>query len=216
MVEDDVMIGEGLEKSLKRSGYSVDWIQDGDDVEPALDVSDYDLIILDLGLPNKDGIEILHDIRAKSSNISVLILTARGGIEDRVQGLDLGADDYMIKPFALEELEARVRLLSRRRLDQKTNTLKVANLIIDLSTHEVTYKGNQCNLSAKEFGVLRILMERPKQIFSRQKLEEAIYGWNEEVESNAIEVHVHQLRKKLGKEVIKNTRNVGYRIGLEE
>ena len=213
LVEDDLMIGDGLQKSLKKTGYSVDWVQDGLDVEPAVESTEYVLIILDMGLPNKDGVQILKSLRAKNKDISVLVLTARDGIDDRVSGLDLGADDYMTKPFALEELEARIRLLLRRKTGHKTNHLTVGNLSLDLSTYEVTYNGTAYQLSAKEFSIIRLLMERPNQYLSRARLEENLYGWNEEVESNSIEVHVCQIRKKLGKEVIKNTRNVGYKLG---
>lgn len=216
VVEDDYMIGSGLKKALKQSGYSVDWAQDGDDAELALNSSAYDLVILDVGLPGKDGFEILRTLRENQSNISVLILTARDSVIDRVEGLDIGADDYMVKPFALEELEARIRLLLRRKTGHKTNVIKVGALELNVNTNEVSYGSSNYTLSAKEFALLKLLAEQPKSIFSRSNLEEKLYGWNEEVESNAVEVHVHQLRRKLGKDVIKNTRNVGYQIGACE
>lgn len=214
LVEDDVMIGEGLQKTLQKSGYSIDWVQDGGDVTLCLENNDYALMILDLGLPNKDGIQILKDLRAQNSDITVLILTARDSVQDRVMGLDCGADEYMLKPFALEELEARIRLLSRRKEGLKTNNLSVGSLSLDLGTHEVIYGDKHYTLSAKEFSLMQILMESPRNIFSRTQLEELLYGWNEEVESNSVEVHIHQIRKKLDKDVIKNTRNVGYSIGI--
>lgn len=215
LVEDEHMIGESLQKSLKQSGYSVDWVDDGLDVEPSLETTEYDLIILDLGIPGKDGIEVLKSLRISQSDIPVLILTARDGIDDRVLGLDIGADDYVIKPFALEELEARIRLLLRRKVGHRTNELKVGDLTLDINKNEASYNDRSYILSAKEFNVLRLLMEHPNQIFSRAKLEERLYGWNEEVESNSVEVHIYQLRQKLGKNIIQNMRNVGYRIGTD-
>lgn len=213
LVEDDEMIGEGLRKALRQSGYSVDWVQDGLDAQLAIEGTEYALIVLDLGLPGKDGTEILKSLREAENDTSVLILTARDSVADRVMGLDIGADDYMVKPFALEELEARIRLLLRRKTGQKTNELKVEGLCLNINTNEITYGDKHYILSAKEFALMHLLMEQPKHIFSRARLEESIYGWNEEVESNSIEVHIHQIRKKLGKNVIRNTRNVGYQIG---
>ena len=213
LVEDDQMIGEGLEKALKQSGYSIDWVQDGVDAELAIEGTGYALVILDLGLPGKDGFDILKTLRANRNEISVLVLTARNDIADRVAGLDIGADDYMVKPFALEELEARIRLLLRRKTGQKINELTVGDLTLNTNTNEAMYGGSKHILSAKEFALMRLLMEQPNSFFSRAKLEESLYGWNEEVESNSVEVHIHQLRKKLGKNVIRNTRNVGYKIG---
>ncbi len=210
------MIGEGLQNSLKKSGYSVDRVEDGLDVEPSLKTTEYSLVILDLGLPGKDGVEVLKSLRASRSDIPVLILTARDGIEDRVLGLDIGADDYMIKPFALEELEARIRLLLRRKIGERTNVIQVGDLYLDINKNEVSCKNLSYTLSAKTFNILRLLMECPNKVFSRSQLEERLYGWNEEVESNSVEVHIYQLRQKLGKSVIKNIRGVGYRIGVSE
>lgn len=214
LVEDDIMIGEALEKALKKSGYGLDWVQDGEDAEPCLEEGSYDLVILDLSLPNKDGIQILKDLRAKKSSVTILVLTARDSVKDRVLGLDSGADDYMLKPFSLEELEARIRLLLRRKEGRKTNDLEHGGLALEFKSHRVTYKGEDYSLSAKEFTLLSILIENPKNVFSRENLEERLYGWNEEVESNSVEVHIHQIRKKLGKDVIKNTRNIGYSLGI--
>ena len=213
LVEDDQMIGEGLEKALKQSGYSIDWVQDGVDAELAIEDTGYALVILDLGLPGKDGFDILKTLRVNRNEISVLVLTARDDIADRVAGLDIGADDYMVKPFVLEELEARIRLLLRRKIGQKINELTVGDLTLNINTNEAVYGSNRHILSAKEFALMRLLMEQPGRFFSRAKLEESLYGWNEEVESNSVEVHIHQLRKKLGRDVIQNTRNVGYKIG---
>ena len=214
LVEDDEMIGESLKVALKKSNYSLDWVQDGDDVELSLETGNYDLIILDLGLPNKDGIDILKTLRSQDNPISVLILMARDGVEDRVLGLDTGADDYMLKPFSLEELEARIRLLLRRREGRKTNVIRHGELSLNIDTHKVIYKGENHTLSAKEFNLLVKLTEKSDNVFSREQLEDILYGWNEEVQSNAVEVHIHQIRKKLGKEIIRNTRNVGYSLGI--
>lgn len=213
LVEDDIMIGESLQKALRRSGYSVDWLQDGFDVELSLEDPNYGLVILDLGLPNKNGLAILQDLRKNRNNIPVLVLTARDAVSDRVKGLDSGADEYMLKPFALEELEARIRLLLRRKENQRSPIINVGALELNPATHESFYHGKRCILSGREFSLIRILAENPGTIYSRAQLEEKIYGWNEEVESNSIEVHIHQLRKKLGKSIIKNTRGVGYSIG---
>ena len=213
LVEDDIMIGEGLQKALRRSGYSVDWVQDGFDVEDCLKDDSYCLVILDLGLPNKNGFTILQELRKNQNDIPVLILTARDAVTDRVKGLDYGADEYMLKPFALEELEARIRLLLRRRENQRSPLINLGNLCLNPATHEASYHDKKYILSGREFSLMRILMENPGSIFSRAQLEEKLYGWNEEVESNSVEVHIHQLRKKLGKSIIKNTRGVGYSIG---
>lgn len=216
LVEDDQMLGEGLQKALRQTGYSVDWVQNGSDVDLALENTEYALIILDIGLPGKDGFAILKSLRTQKNEISVLILTARDSITDRVSGLDIGADDYMVKPFALEELEARIRLLLRRKSGNKTNELSVGELTLNLNTKEISYRDNVINLSSKEFALMHLMMEQPNTVFSRSRLEDSLYGWNEEIESNSVEVHIHQIRKKLGKEVIRNTRNVGYQIGVKK
>lgn len=216
LVEDDVMIGEELQRSLRKSGYSVDWLQSGLDVDFSLQSEDYSLLILDLGLPNKDGISILKDLRKSKNEIPVLVLTARDGVSDKVMGLDAGADEYMLKPFAMEELEARIRLLLRRRENQHSPLIAVGDISLDPSTHEISVRGKKHILSAKEFSLIRILMGSPAAIFSRAQLEEKIYGWNEEIGSNAVEVLIHQIRKKLGKDIIKNTKGLGYSIGHAE
>lgn len=216
LVEDDIMIGESLQRALRKSGYAVDWVQDGQDVQVSLQSSDYALIILDLGLPGEDGFSILSTLRKSGNSIPVLILTARDAVSSKVQGLDMGADDYMLKPFALEELEARIRLLLRRQNGQHSSSvLTHGDLSIDTATHKVVLKDKAYSLSSKEFALLAVLMERKGSVFSRAQLEEKLYGWNEEVGSNAIEVHIHQVRKKLGKNIIKNIRNVGYSLADE-
>lgn len=216
LVEDDVMIGESLQKALRQSYYTVDWAQDGESAEISLRAESYDLVILDQGLPDKSGPEVLKELRARKDNTPILILTARDAISDRVNGLDLGADDYMLKPFALEELEARIRSLLRRKTGQSSPVLSYAGLELDPLSHKLTYQGQSFTLSSKEFSIMHALMERPTAVLSRPQLESNLYGWNEEVSSNAVEVHIHQLRKKLGNNVIRNIRNVGYTIGIEK
>ena len=212
LAEDDPMIGEGLKRALGKTGYGVDWVQDGADIEPCLRDTQYSLLILDLGLPGKCGFAVLENLRKKKNNIPVLILTARDSVLDRVKGLDSGADDYMLKPFALEELEARIRLLLRRNQGQRAPVITANGMSLNPATHECVCKGKTHVLSAKEFALLRALMENPGALLSRAQLEEKLYGWNEEVASNTIEVHIHQLRRKLGRRAIVNTRGVGYSV----
>lgn len=212
LVEDDKMIGKGLQKGLKQSGYAVDWVEDGQSAELAFESQPYDLVVLDLGLPKKSGMSVLHDIRGKNDNTPVLILTAKDTIPDRVEGLDSGADDYMLKPFALEELEARIRSIIRRKAGQTQPVLKHGRISLNPATHEAWFEDKKIALSGKEFSLLHTLMKNPTGIFSKAQLEESLYGWNEEIASNAIEVHIHQIRKKMEQNVIKNIRNVGYKI----
>lgn len=207
------MIGESLQYALKKDGYSVDWTTDGDTATLSLKTQDYDLVLLDLGLPKASGIDVLKKLRGRKDNVPVLILTARDSIDDRVLGLDSGADDYLIKPFALEELEARIRVLLRRKVGRAEAEIVHGVLRINPATHQLNYKNKQFVLSAKEFALLSALLEKPGAVQSRAQLEERLYGWNEEVESNAVEVHIHNLRKKLGNEIIRNIRGVGYVIG---
>ena len=215
LVEDDPMVGDGLQSALKHGGYSVDWVKNGVDAFESAITNDYTLIILDMGLPEKSGMDVLKDLRKQSIDTPILILTAQDAIDNRVQGLDSGADDYMVKPFALKELEARIRLLLRRKHNTKSNDLicgdfklntVARNLIIDTKVHV---------LSAKEYAILYALMEHPNAVMSRSDLEEAVYGWNEEVASNSVEVHIHQIRHKFGKDCIKNIRGLGYKIGQD-
>ena len=213
LVEDDKMIGEGLQKGLRQGGYSVNWVQDGIMAEHALKDEHYDLVILDIGLPGKSGFEILKSLRGRQETVPVLVLTARDAVSDRVSGLDLGADDYMLKPFALEELEARVRSLLRRQAGQAGEWLEYKSLRINPKTHEAHYAGERVPLTGREFALMFALIKNPEGTLSKSQLEESIYGWNEEVASNAIEVHVHQIRKKLNPAIIRNIRNVGYTLG---
>ncbi len=213
LVEDDIMIGESLHQALKDDGYSVDWAQDGEVAYISLQSHAYDLLLLDLGLPRLSGIEVLRRLRTRGDDLPVLILTARDSVDDKVLGLDSGADDYLVKPFALKEVEARIRTLLRRRAGRVQPVMAHGGLRIDPATHRLDYGDKQIVLSAKEFSLMRALLEKPGAIYSRAQLEERLYGWNEEVESNAVEVNIHNLRKKLGSDVIRNIRGVGYTIG---
>jgi len=212
LVEDDPMIGESLEEGLRGERYAVDWARDGRSAELALDGGSYDLVLLDLGLPGKQGLEVLAGYRKRGGEAPVLIITARDATRDRVAGLDAGADDYLVKPFDLDELYARVRALLRRGAGRTSPELSFCGLTLNPATHEATLEGSPLSLSAREFALLRALMERPGEVVSRPALEDKLYGWNEEVESNTIEVHIHSLRKKLGAGFIKNVRGVGYKV----
>jgi two-component system response regulator QseB len=213
LVEDDAMIGGGLRKGLRQDGFSVDWVSDGAAAEAALDAGNYELMLLDLGLPRKPGLDVLRNLRRKNNPIPVLILTAREAVSERVAGLDAGADDYLVKPFDFDELEARIRALLRRRAGRVESLLKHGGVTLNPATREVMFKGTPVNLSAREFSLLQALLDRPGAVLSRAQLEEKLYGWGDEVESNAIEVHIHSLRKKLGAELIRNVRGVGYMLG---
>ncbi len=210
LVEDDSMIGESVRLGLRQDGFVVDWVQDGKAAELALNSEPYALLLLDLGLPKKDGIEVLRNLRAKKNAIPVLVLTARDSVADRINGLDIGADDYLVKPFDLDELAARVRALLRRQSGRTESVVRYGDLVLNPTTHQVHFGEKEITLSAKEFSVLFALIDRPGAVLSRQQLEQHLYGWNEEIESNTIEVHIHNLRKKLGSDIIRNVRGVGY------
>ena len=212
LVEDDAMIGESVRTGLQQDGFAVDWVQDGRAAELALETNPYDMLLLDLGLPRKGGLEVLASLRRRGDSIPVLILTARDAVADRVKGLDAGADDYLVKPFGLEELAARVRALLRRRSGRADPVVQVGNLIINPATHEVSLDGKSIALSAREFAVIHALAARPGVVYSRAQLEEKLYGWGHEVESNTVEVYVHSLRRKLGANFIRNVRGVGYMV----
>jgi two-component system response regulator QseB len=212
LVEDDPMIGEGVHKGLRQDGFAVDWVRDGHAAELAVANGVYDLVVLDLGLPRKDGLDILAALRRSGNSIPVLILTARDAVLDRIKGLNSGADDYVVKPFDLDELSARIRALLRRRAGRADSVIEHGELTINASTHQATFRGQDLALSAREFAVLEALLERPGAILSRAQLEERLYGWGEEVESNAVEVYIHSLRRKLGADFIRNVRGVGYRV----
>jgi two-component system response regulator QseB len=212
LVEDDPMIGESVRKGLRQDGFAVDWVRDGQAAELAIANDVYDLLVLDLGLPRKDGLEVLASLRRKGNAVPVLVLTARDAVPDRVKGLNSGADDYVVKPFDLDELGARIRALLRRRAGRADAVIEHRELVVNPSTHQATLRGRDLALSAREFAVLEALLERPGAIFSRAQLEERLYGWGEEVESNAVEVYIHSLRKKLGADFIRNVRGVGYMV----
>ncbi len=213
LIEDDPSLGSSLQSWLQLDGYAVDWLQRGDQAATALATHDYQCVLLDRGLPGLDGDAVLQALRAKgagSAHLPVILITARDTLADRVQGLDLGADDYLVKPFDLEELSARVRAALRRGAGQQAPELRHGEVALDTAAKRVTRAGEPVNLTAREFAVLQALMRRPGHILSRAQLEEALYGWGEEVESNAIEVHVYNLRRKLGSGLIRTVRNQGY------
>lgn len=212
LVEDDPMIGDAIRTGLGREGFAVDWVHDGEAAEAALKGECFDLLMLDLGLPKKGGLPLLRQLRQHNSALPVLIITARDAVSDRVAGLDAGADDYLVKPFALDELAARIRALLRRKAGRLSPQIQHLGLTLDPATHQVTREGRELALSPKEFALLMLLLERPGTILSRAQLEERLYGWGAEVESNAIEVHIHSLRRKLGADFILNVRGVGYRV----
>ena len=212
VIEDDPMIGRAVVAGLQDAGYTVDWVRDGAEAELALGHRVYDLTLLDLGLPRRDGVDILKGMRRGGSQVPVVIITARDALADRVAGLDLGADDYLVKPFDLDELLARARAVVRRRAGRGSPEIVYGALTLDPAKREASFRGARVELSAREFAVLEALMKEPGAVVSREKLEDAVYGWGEEVGSNSIEVHLHHLRRKLEPELIRNVRGVGYRI----
>jgi two-component system response regulator QseB len=212
LVEDDAMIGESVSTGLQQDGFALDWVQDGRAAELALEANAYELLLLDLGLPRKGGLEVLASLRRRGDAIPVLVLTARDAVADRVKGLDTGADDYLVKPFDLEELAARVRALLRRKSGRADPVIRAGGLVINPATHEVSMNGAPVPLSAREFALLHALAARPGVVYSRTQLEEKLYGWGREVESNTVEVYIHSLRRKLGADLIHNVRGVGYMV----
>ncbi len=212
LVEDDPLLGDGIRAGLKQAGYAVDWVQDGSTAKLSLESGDYSLMVLDLGLPKLSGMAVLNWLRGKGITLPVLILTARDTVADRVAGLDAGADDYLIKPFDLDELIARLRALSRRSGGQASPLLLHGGVELDPAARQVRKNGQTVELSAREFTLLHELMLHAGRVQSREQLEERLYGWGEEVESNSVEVHVHHLRKKLGSDLIRTLRGVGYVI----
>jgi two-component system response regulator QseB len=212
LIEDDPDLGEGIRLALQREHYVVDWLQDGKSAWAALQTDDFDLLILDLGLPGMSGLELLSRARAAGQLTPVLILTARDAAEDRVRGLDAGADDYLIKPFDIHELKARIRALLRRAAGRAQTLLQVGDLVLDPATMQVTRQGESFTLPRREFTLLHELATSPGKVFSRDTLHQLIYGWSEEIDSNAIEVHIHHLRRKLGNELIRTVRGIGYAL----
>jgi two-component system response regulator QseB len=212
LVEDDLDLGEAVRVALKPEGYTVDWVKDGASALHALSHESFELAVLDLGLPRMDGLEVLARLRAASNPVPVLVLTARDATADRIAGLDAGADDYLVKPFEVNELKARLRALLRRSFNRPQTALEYREVRLDPSTQEVSFRGQPVVLQRKEFLLLHQLLSQPGRVFTRDKLEQVLYGWNEEVESNALEVHVHHLRKKLFPELIRTVRGVGYMV----
>ena len=212
VVEDDPMIGRAVVAGLQDGGYAVDWVRDGGEAELALGNGVYDLALLDLGLPRRDGLEILKSVRRAGQNLPILVITARDSVEDRIKGLDHGADDYLVKPFDLDEMLARARALIRRREGRSSPEMTYGALSMDPVRRQVRFRDAPVELSAREFAVLEVLMKEPGAVISRERLEDAVYGWGEEVGSNSIEVHLHHLRRKLEPAIIRNIRGVGYQI----
>ncbi len=210
LVEDDPMIGESVRKGLRQDGFVVDWVEDGEAAELALASHEYDLMVLDQGLPRKGGLEVLKSLRQKGSMLPVLIATARDEVPARVKGLDAGADDYLVKPFDLDELAARIRAILRRRAGRAEPLLRHRGVVFNPATREVTLGGIAVALTARELALLQAFMDRPGAVLSKAQLEEKLYGWGGEVESNTVEVYIHALRKKLGTDFIQNVRGVGY------
>ena len=212
LIEDDRMIGAAVVQALKDAAYAVDWVTDGGTAMHAAENEAYELALLDLGLPIADGREVLRQLRARGRRLPVIIVTARDGVDDRIDGLDLGADDYLVKPFEIRELLARMRAVLRREGSGSLALLTNGKLSLDPATREASLLGQKSSLTAREFALLQALLARPGTILSRSELERQIYGWNEEVESNAIEFLIHMIRKKLGATAIRNVRGVGWMV----
>ncbi|MEO5698354.1 MAG: response regulator transcription factor [Burkholderiaceae bacterium] len=223
LVEDDPMIGESLRSALRLEGHAVDWVRDVTSAQSTLTTERFDLVLLDLGLPRTAapraatvagaGLELLRAMRARSDATPVIVLTARDGLGDTAAGLDAGADDYLVKPFDLDELGARIRAVTRRHSGRAQPVLSCGGVTLDPATHQAARDGTPVLLSAREFAVLEALMQRPGALLSRAQLEDRLYGWGEEIESNAVSVYIHQLRRKLGTEFIRTVRGVGYVVG---
>ena len=215
LAEDDVSQAESIKSWLEMDGYSVDWVERGDHAILALEQHQYDCLLLDRGLPKSSGDEILKALRAKQSDAPVIFITARDSIIDRVDGLDLGANDYLVKPFSLEELSARVRSQLRQKQTVISHQIEYANLVLDTQAKTVLMDGQAINLTAKEFQILYKLMQKPEHVLTREQLEESMYAWGDEIESNAIEVFIYQLRKKIGSKRIKTLRGLGYKMNQD-
>jgi len=207
------MIGESVRSALRQAGSAVDWVRDGRAAAAALSTEQFDMVLLDLGLPQRDGLDVLREIRAHRNPAPVIIVSARDALQDRIAGLDAGADDYLVKPFELDELTARMRAVVRRRAGRSEPAIEVGAVRLDPATREVTRDGATVPLSAREYALLEALLLRPGAILSRAQLENRLYGWGEAIESNAVSVYIHQLRQKLGADFIQNVRGVGYYVG---
>ena len=212
LVEDDELLGDAVRAALTQAGYVVQWVTDGGAAERAIGTETFDLLLLDLNLPFRSGLDLLRQLRARREPVPVLILTARDTVADRVRGLDYGADDYLVKPFDLEELHARVRALLRRQPGATVGMLRHGDIVLDPAAHTVTREGKPVDITPREFAVLQTLLQNTNKVLSRSQLEETLYGWEGDVDSNAVEVHVHHLRRKLGANLIHTVRGVGYII----
>jgi DNA-binding response OmpR family regulator len=215
LVEDDAMIGETVLHVLRAEHYAVDWVRDGSMADQALRSAEYDLVLLDLGLPKRDGIEVLRALRSRRSKVPVLIATARDGVSDRVAGLDAGADDYVTKPYDTDELLARIRALLRRSAGRAEPAFEYKGVSLNPATREATLNGEPALLSAREWAVLEALLSRPGMVLSRAQLEEKLFSWKDDVSSNAVEVYIHGVRKKLGNDIIQTVRGLGYLVPKE-
>ena len=212
LVEDDPQLGDGLCVGLRQAGFAVDWLRDGHAADQALQSESFDFVVLDLGLPRLAGMEVLRNARRRDLAMPILILTARDATGDKVAGLDAGADDYLVKPIDLDELTARIRALTRRSAGRAAPVLTHGDVVVDPAAHRVTLAGEPVELSGREFSLLQLLIENAGRVLSRSQLEQSLYGWHDEPDSNALEVHIHHLRKKLGSELIRTLRGVGYTI----
>ncbi|MCX7101494.1 MAG: response regulator [Methylobacter sp.] len=212
LVEDDEILGEGLAEGLKMEGYAVDWLTNGRLADEALKINSYELIVLDLNLPDMEGLDILKALRGRKDETPVMVLTAKDTVPDRVMGLDSGADDFVIKPFELDEVCARLRALARRNEGRSVPNIEYKGIVLDPASHQVTWNDEKIDLSQKEFEILSFLMGNIGKVISRARLEESLYSWDSDVESNTVEVHIHHLRKKLDPSIIRTVRGVGYII----
>jgi DNA-binding response OmpR family regulator len=212
LVEDDPLLGEGLYTGLSREYYNVDWVKNGEMAVAAADTANYDAVILDIGLPKISGLEVLTTIRSKGNLVPVLILTAQDGLDERVSGLDSGADDYLVKPFEFDELCARIRAITRRNRGLPEQLIRYKEIALDPAAHTVMKNGEPVNLSRREFALLEEFLAAQGRVLSRAHLEDKLYSWGDEIESNAIEVHIHHLRKHFGAELIKTVRGIGYMV----
>jgi len=212
LAEDDPQLGDGLTVGLRQAGFAVDWVRDGVAADAALESETFDLLVLDLGLPKLPGMDVLRRARGRAQELPVLILTARDATGDKVSGLDAGADDYLVKPIDIDELAARIRALTRRMAGRSAPVLCHGDLVLDPAARTVTLAGQAVELSSREFSLLQMLLESAGRVLTRSQLEQSLYGWRDEPDSNALEVHIHHLRKKLGSELIRTLRGVGYTI----
>jgi DNA-binding response OmpR family regulator len=210
IVEDDPLLGDALQVGLRERGFAAEWLRDGRSADEALRTEGFAALVLDIGLPRMDGLQLLRRMRARDDRTPVLLLTARDAIDDRVRGLDAGADDYVVKPVALAELAARLRALARRSLGQASPVLSVGSLSLDPAAHRVTFRGDLIDLSVREFAILHELMANAGRVLTREQLEARLYEWDRALESNAIEVHIHHLRRKIAPEIVHTVRGVGY------